>query len=96
MQNYFRITAYHPEENVSVIMDAYGMFEKLWQFSSFMVQKGFKIIAVGNGETFTDGNIEKETKVEPEKIILRAYATGKPTIENGKVEVNGKFYTPNN
>ena len=96
MENYFRITAYHPEENVSVIMDAYGMFEKLWQFSSFMVQKGFKIIAVGNGETFDDGNIEKETEVEPEKIILRAYTTGKPTIANGRVEIDGKFYTFNN
>ena len=96
MQNYFRITAYHPEENVSVIMDAYGMFEKLWQFSSFMVQKGFKIIAVGNGETFTDGNIEKDDTFRANKILLRACVTGKPTIENGKVEVNGKFYTPNN
>lgn len=96
MTNYFRITAYHPTENVSVIMDSYGKFEKLWQFSAYMVQKGFKVLTVGNDETFFDGNIEKETEVEPEKIILRAYATGKPTIENGKVEVNGKFYTPNN
>lgn len=96
MTNYFRITAYHPEQNISVIMDSYGKFEKLWQFSAYMVQKGFKVLAVGKDGTFFDGNIEKETKVEPEKIILRAYATGKPTIVNGKVEVNGKFYTPNN
>ena len=27
MTNYFRITAYHPEKNISVIMDSYGMFE---------------------------------------------------------------------
>ena len=96
MQNYFRITAYHPEKNISVIMDSYGMFEKLWQFSSFMVQKGFKIIAVGNDKTFTDGNLSKETELEPEKIILRACANGKPTIANGRVEVNCKFYIPNN
>ena len=76
MQNYFRITAYHPEKNVSVIMDAYGMFEKLWQFSSFIVQKGFKIIAVGNGETFTDGNIEKDDTFRANKMLLRACATG--------------------
>ena len=96
MTNYFRITAYHPEQNISVIMDSYGMFEKLWQFSAYMVQKGFKVLAVGNDETFFDGNIEKETEVEPEKIILRAYATGKPTIANGRVEIDGKFYTFNN
>ena len=96
MTNYFRITAYHPEQNISVIVDAYGMFEKLWQFSAYMVQKGFKVLAVGNDETFFDGNIEKETEVEPDKIILRAYTTGKPTIVNGRVEIDGKFYTFNN
>ena len=96
MSNYFRITAYHPEKDISVIMDSYGIFEKLWQFSSFMVQKGFKVLAVGNDETFDDGNIEKETEYEPEKVILRACVMGKPTSENGKVEVNGKFYIPNN
>ena len=39
MANYYRITAYHPEKNISVIMDSYGMFEKLWQFSAFLVEK---------------------------------------------------------
>ena len=62
----------------------------------YMVQKGFKVLAVGNDETFFDGNIEKETEVEPDKIILRAYTTGKPTIVNGRVEIDGKFYTFNN
>ena len=71
MTNYFRITAYHPEQNISVIMDSYGKFEKLWQFSAYMVQKGFKVLAVGNDETIFDGKIEKETKVEPEKNGLR-------------------------
>ena len=55
MTNYFRITAYHPEQNISVIMDSYGKFAKLWQFSAYMVQKGFKVLAVGNDETFFDG-----------------------------------------
>ncbi len=96
MSNYFRITAYHSTENLSVIIDSYGMFEKLWQFSAYMVQKGFKIIAVGNDETFADGNIEKETEQEPNKVILQACCTGTPNITKGKVEVNGKFYTPNN
>ena len=77
-------------------MDSYGKFEKLWQFSAYMVQKGFKVLEVGSEGSFTDGNIEKETEIEPEKIILRAYTTGKPTIENGRVEIDGKFYTFNN
>ena len=31
MSNYFRITAYHPEQNLSAIFDSNGYFEKLWQ-----------------------------------------------------------------
>ncbi len=44
MSNYFRITAYHPAENLSAIFDSNGYFEKLWQFSAYLIQKGFKII----------------------------------------------------
>ena len=32
MANYFRITAYHPDKDISAILDSYGKFEKLWQF----------------------------------------------------------------
>lgn len=28
MANYYRITAYHKEKDVSIIMDSYGLFEK--------------------------------------------------------------------
>ena len=94
--NYYRITAYHPEKNISVIMDSYGMFEKLWQFSSFLIQKGFDIIAVGKDENFTDGNIERQTEPLPDKIILRACALNKPNVTNGNIEVNGKYYTSEN
>ena len=59
MANYFRITAYHPTENLSVIMDSNGLFQKLWQFSSYMVSKGFKIIEVGNEDKFDDGDMPK-------------------------------------
>lgn len=44
--NYFRITAYNREEDYSIIMDSYGAFNELWQFSSCLVNKGFSIIAV--------------------------------------------------
>ena len=48
MNNYFRITAYHPQKDICAVFDSNGRFEKLWQFSSFLVQKGFKIIEVGS------------------------------------------------
>ena len=31
MANYFRITAYHPAENICAVFDSNGRFEKLWQ-----------------------------------------------------------------
>ena len=92
MNNYYRITAYHPEKNISVIMDSYGMFEKLWQFSAFLVEKGFDIIAVGKEDNFTDGNIERQTEPLPDKIILRACQRDKPNFFDTKVTVNDKYY----
>ena len=93
--NYYRITAYHPEKNISVIMDSYGMFEKLWQFSAFLVKKGFDIIAVCKEDNLTDGNIERQTEPLSDKIMLRACTFNKPNVANGKIEVGGKFYTSN-
>lgn len=84
MANYFRITAYHPKEDISAIIDSYGAFEKLWQFSAYLVPKGFKIIDVGGVEKFTDGNIPKE-KVTSSKYLLRACAKGRPEINGNTV-----------
>lgn len=70
MTNYFRITAYHPEQNISVIMDSYGKFEKLWQFSAYMVQKGFKVLAVGNDETFLTAISKKKQKSSRRKSFF--------------------------
>ncbi len=96
MTNYFRITVYHPVEDFSAIIDSYGMFDKLWQFSAYLVEKGFKIIAVGNDEQFSDGNFEKTDEIEKDKIILRACAQGVPIQNNNRIEVDGKYYIPNN
>ena len=86
---YFRVTAYHPTEDISAIFDSNGMFEKLWQFSSFIISKGFKVIEVSTDEKFIDINIDK-AKVNTDKFYLRAYAKGKP--ENVNYELEGKSY----
>lgn len=44
MNNYFRITGYNKENDFSFIMDCFGMFEKLWQFSALLIEKGFKVL----------------------------------------------------
>lgn len=44
MANYYRITAYHKEKDISIIMDSYGLFEKKWQFSADLIRRGFDIM----------------------------------------------------
>lgn len=104
MANYFRITAYHPEQDFCMIMDTYGLFEKKWQFSADLIKRGFKILEVSSDEQFIDVNIDKLTEEEPDKFILRAHADGKPeylekTIGSTTykaVKVGEKIYIPNN
>ncbi|MBR1890433.1 MAG: hypothetical protein IJ817_01945 [Clostridia bacterium] len=89
MTNYFRITGYCPEEDFCFIMDCNGMFEKMWQFSSFVISKGLKVLEVSNDETFLDVNIKK-AKEDKEHVILRANAKGKP--KNTTYEIDGVSY----
>ena len=89
--NYFRITAYNRDEDYCIIMDSYGAFQELGQFSSYIVDKGFSIIAIGNEKFFNDGNIPKVEK-KTNKMILRAESNGRP-IRNGKqLSVGDKYY----
>lgn len=91
MSNYFRITAYHPEKNVSAIFDSNGYFEKLWQFSAMLVQKGFKIIEVGGVEKFLEGDLSK-VNVDKEHIILRSCCMGQPVKSGDTIAVNNRKY----
>ena len=76
-------------------------YEKLWQFSSLLVQKGLKVLEVGSDAKFLDGNIERIDK-NGDKLILRATAEGKPeyisqTIDGvtyKAVKVGDMIYVP--
>ena len=90
MANYFRITAYHPAKNVCAIFDSNGRFEKLWQFSSYLVQKGFKIVEVGSDDKFLDGNIPKTPAGA--QLLVRACAKDSPQRNGNAVTVQGRSY----
>ena len=102
MANYYRITAYHPGEDYCFIVDSHGRFEKLWEFSSYLVSKGIKILEVANSETFLDGNM-KRAKEHPEFLFLQAISKGQPIIANTtidgityrSIEICGRRYAPN-
>lgn len=80
MANYFRITAYHPDKDISVILDSNGKFEKLWQFSSYLVQRGFKILEVGAKDRIVESTFP-EIEEFSDKIFLRAIDKGKPEVQ---------------
>ena len=102
MANYYRITAYYPPEDFCFIVDSHGRFEKLWEFSSYLVSNGIKILEVANGDTFLDGNI-KRAKEHPEFLFLQAISKGQPIIANTtidgityrSIEICGRRYAPN-
>ena len=91
MANYFRITAYHPQKDVCAVLDSNGMFDAIWQFSSMLVQKGFKIIEVGNERKFIDRDFPKAEE-SLDKIFLRACAKGYPVRDGARVTVSEKSY----
>lgn len=98
---YFRITGYYPQEDFCFIIDSNGMFEKLWQFSSYLVKKGIKILEVSSDEQFQDINITRADENYKE-MILRANANGIPQysekVINGipqkVITVGDKSYIP--
>ncbi len=88
---FFRITAYNPTEDCSIIIDSNGKFEKLWQFSSLLVNKGFKILVVTSERKITKTNIPTP-KYSPDSLILRACIKGKVDTSNNYTEINGRWY----
>ena len=101
MANYYRITAYHSTEDYCFIVDCHGKFEKLWEFSSYLVNKGVKVLEVANGDTFLDGNMQR-AKEHPEYLYIQSAQRGQPTrttmTVDGKtypaVEICGRRYVP--
>jgi hypothetical protein len=57
-----------------------GRFEKLWQFSSFLVNKGFKIIEVTTSDKLVYDPFPLIGR-ESNKILLRSIAKGQPMIQ---------------
>lgn len=102
MNNYFRITAYNPEHNIGFIADSYGKFEKLWQFSSYLIQHGCKIVEVNKSDNFLDYKNLPLLTEPSDKIIIRAIEEGRtnyiPRVIDGKnsriVVMGDKQYIP--
>ncbi len=92
MNNYFRITGYYPQKDVCFIVDSNGKFNELYDFSSYLIDKGVKVVKARAEGRFDFGNIPKAT---PDKayLILRACDKGQPILNGDAIEVNGKSYS---
>ena len=99
--NYFRITAYHEQKDLTVIFDSFNRHDALWKFIIELRDKGFNVIEASEND-FIEGNMPKTDKYEG-KIILRAAENGKPkykeVLYNGNihkaVSVSYKYYPVN-
>ena len=60
-KNHFKVTASHEQKGGAYTFESRGYYDKMWQFSSAIVLKGFKIIEVKQ--------IEK-SKPDDDKIVL--------------------------
>ena len=74
---YYRITARNASEELSIIADSYGKFEKLWEFSAYLVERGFRIIAVDREQFFIDGTMPKVDALS-EKLMIRTVSKDEP------------------
>ena len=92
MSNYYRITAYNTQKDYSFIADSNGKFEEIWQFSSCLVNKGYKIIAVSNDSKFKPGNMPKAAE-DKEHIIIRACEKGMPEIIGNTIKIGDFEYS---
>ena len=94
MNTYFRITAYHPQSDVSFIIDSVNQYEEIWEFSADLVSKKCKILEVSESTQFDDGNIPRATP-NGDNYILRACMNGKVEKQNACININGRYYKPN-
>ncbi len=84
------------------LSDSYGKFEKLWQFSLYLIQHGCKIVEVNNSDNFLNYKNLPLLTEPSDKIIIRAMEEGRtnyvPHVINGnnyKILVMGnKQYIP--
>lgn len=91
MNNYFRITGYYPRADICFIIDSYGKFNELYDFSSYLIDKGVKVVKARAEGRFDFGNIPKGPP-DNAYLILRACDKGQPILNDDTIEVNGKSY----
>lgn len=99
-KKYFRITAYHPEANLTVIFDSCGLFHKLKEFSRYLLSKGFEILESGISNKFLDGSFPK---IPSSCFCLQALQDGRPTYTKyilyeksyKAIQVDKSIYIPN-
>ena len=74
MNKYYRIKGYDPKHDFTFVLDSHGMFEKKWQFSSFLIQRGLKVLDIFNVTDTTEFLFVPE---DESHLYLRKSVAGK-------------------
>ena len=53
---YIRATVYIPAQNKSYIFDVNGVYDAVWKFTEYLLDKGCQIVAISDEDTFLDCN----------------------------------------
>lgn len=92
MKNYFRITAYSREHDISFIMDSINQYEQISDFIGNIISK-CSIIEGTDSSQFEDENIPK-AEPDGQCYILRACMKGRVKKVDGVICINGRHYSP--
>ena len=61
---------------MTVIVDSYGKYDEIWQLSSFLIKRGFKILQVWDDGKITKTDIPKVNMVNTKYILVRDCSKG--------------------
>lgn len=92
MKTYFRITAYSREHDISFIVDSINQHERIQDFIREIIQN-FSLLEGTDATQFDDGNIPK-AEPDGDCYILRACMKGRAKKQNGVININGRYYSP--
>ena len=91
-QHLFRLTAYHKEKDVSIIIDGHDACDDRGMFTRVFQSLGFTALYLDNISRVKHSSFPCDDYY-PKKVVLRAIAKGEPHVNRSTISVGDKSYT---